>query len=327
MVGIEVQLSNNHTILLQAGESTDDPTQQRADGSPKANAVRTLVDICDELQGRYPKDFKFTGWHPHCRCRAITILKTEEELARDTERMLRGEPPLPISYSETLVTFPPKSFRTWIKNNGERIEKSRKYGTLPYFIRDNQGLVDSISAYESMLSRYFKVYKTFASGGSIHLMNGLDKKAVDYKPLLTIAREFARNGSEVCITTKAHFKSDVHEAVFGALKGTRYERKCPDLIIDGRYYEFEGYVRPWKKNKVGRMISHGTAQSDKIIIDNTSGCSHRYIITQIHNRLRDKNFTATIEEVWVYEKGQTTQIYPIKSRRQPKRLPLRGDAS
>ena len=21
-------------------------------------------DICDDLKGRYPKDFKFTGWHP-----------------------------------------------------------------------------------------------------------------------------------------------------------------------------------------------------------------------------------------------------------------------
>ena len=141
MVGIEVQLSNNHTILLQAGESTDDPTQQRADGSPKANAVRTLVDICDELQGRYPKDFKFTGWHPHCRCRAITILKTEEELARDTERMLRGEPPLPADTSVNAVTDTPKGLQEWMTKNADRIDKARKNGTLPYFLRDNTGTI------------------------------------------------------------------------------------------------------------------------------------------------------------------------------------------
>ena len=26
------------------------------------------VDICDHMKGEYPKDFKFTGWHPNCRC-------------------------------------------------------------------------------------------------------------------------------------------------------------------------------------------------------------------------------------------------------------------
>ena len=137
VVGIEIMLSNNHTVRLQAGERTDDPTQQRKDGSPKANAVRPLVDICDELQGRYPKDFKFTGWHPHCRCRAISILKTEEEMARDTERILRGEEPLPFDTSVNAVRSMPKGFSDWTEKNTSRIEKARKNGTLPYFLRDN----------------------------------------------------------------------------------------------------------------------------------------------------------------------------------------------
>lgn len=41
VVGIEIKLSNNHTL----------------NGMP-------FTDICDKLKGRYPKDFKFTGWHP-----------------------------------------------------------------------------------------------------------------------------------------------------------------------------------------------------------------------------------------------------------------------
>ena len=138
VVGIEILLSNNHTVRLQAGERTDDPTQQRKDGSPKANAVRPLTDICDELQGRYPKDFKFTGWHPHCRCRAISILKTEEEMARDTERILRGEEPLSASVSKNAVTEVPDNFKQWVKENSSRIEKARKNGTLPYFLKDNE---------------------------------------------------------------------------------------------------------------------------------------------------------------------------------------------
>ena len=133
VVGIEIVLSNNHTIRLQPGEKTSDlPGQMRADGTPKANAVRTLTDICDTLAGRYPKDFKFTGWHPHCRCRAVTILKTEEEMARDTKRILDGRQP--SADSANAVTDTPEAFKGWVENNRDRIATGH---SLPYFIRDN----------------------------------------------------------------------------------------------------------------------------------------------------------------------------------------------
>ena len=133
VVGIEIVLSNNHTIRLQPGEKTSDlPGQMRADGTPKANAVRTLTDICDTLAGRYSKDFKFTGWHPHCRCRAVTILKTEEEMARDTQRILDGRQP--STDSDNAVTDTPEAFKGWVENNRDRIANGH---SLPYFIRDN----------------------------------------------------------------------------------------------------------------------------------------------------------------------------------------------
>ncbi|MBQ9417880.1 MAG: hypothetical protein IJU19_04785, partial [Bacteroidales bacterium] len=37
-------------------------------------------DICDLLAGRYPKDFKWTGWHPNCMCYEVPILATPEEV-------------------------------------------------------------------------------------------------------------------------------------------------------------------------------------------------------------------------------------------------------
>ena len=37
-------------------------------------------DICDELQGDYPKDFMWRGWHPRCRCSMSSIL-----MDRDSE--------------------------------------------------------------------------------------------------------------------------------------------------------------------------------------------------------------------------------------------------
>lgn len=114
VVGYEIHLSNNHTCLNDQGK-----------------AVRFHC-MCDDLQGKYPKQFKFTGWHPHCRCFATPILKTEEEMARDTQLILEGKEPLPQSENE--VKTMPKVFETWMERNQERIANAK---SLPYFIKDN----------------------------------------------------------------------------------------------------------------------------------------------------------------------------------------------
>lgn len=49
VIGIEIKLSDNHTII-----------------NPKTGKAEPFYDICDELQGKYPKTFVFTGWHPNC---------------------------------------------------------------------------------------------------------------------------------------------------------------------------------------------------------------------------------------------------------------------
>lgn len=154
VVGIQICLSNNHTVLLQPGETTADPTQQRADGSPKANAVKHLVDICDDLQGRYPKDFKFTGWHPHCRCHVITILKSKDEIKRDIKRLANGETVDNTSVNE--VTELPKNFTEWVQNNEERL-KGR--ATLPYFIKDNQRQVNGILGIEEPKKKELSLFE------------------------------------------------------------------------------------------------------------------------------------------------------------------------
>lgn len=37
--------------------------------------------------------------------------------------------------------------------------------------------------------------------------------------------------------------------------------------IDGCFYEFESYTSPFKKDKIGRMLSQGIKQSSRIIIN------------------------------------------------------------
>lgn len=109
VVGIEVHLSNNHTL----------------NGKP-------FEDICDQLKGRYPKDFKFTGWHPLCRCHVTSVLKTREELFADNERILRGEPVSTESVNS--VDDVPQGFNKWLEENEERMKQGR---SVPYFMTGN----------------------------------------------------------------------------------------------------------------------------------------------------------------------------------------------
>jgi len=152
----------------------------------------------------------------------------------------------------------------------------------------------------------FTIYKAFEGGGTIYLMSGLDKAKPDFKTLLTLATLFAKEGHQVKILTDCHFKSSEYQMVFGRLNGTKYERKCPDLLIDEKYFEYEGFVKPWNIKKVSRMFTHGLKQSDRLIINNTKGCSDRYLRRQIADRL---NIRMPIEEIWVYEKGTKRLIF------------------
>ena len=136
VVGIRVVLSNNHTL----------------NGEP-------FYDICDRLRapmgskatkgrGCYPKDFKFTGWHPLCRCHTETILKTLDEMRADEARILAGEPV--SAQSENTVYDVPQEFKDWLQDNANRIMRAR---SLPYFIKDNkQILVD----YDFDIEAYMK---------------------------------------------------------------------------------------------------------------------------------------------------------------------------
>ena len=145
-----------------------------------------------------------------------------------------------------------------------------------------------------------KVLKQFKSGGVLEEYQSIEHGRSDYKHVKRIGRLFAEAGEHVTMLPRVHSKDPVYDKIYGALRGTKYENKCPDLKIGGAFYEIESYDKPWKKKKVGRMLSHGLDQSDRIIIDNSKGCSHRYLKKVIGTRMR----IDTITEVWLYERGK-----------------------
>ncbi|MBQ2177408.1 MAG: hypothetical protein II453_20940 [Alphaproteobacteria bacterium] len=152
------------------------------------------------------------------------------------------------------------------------------------------------------MNNLYTIRKTFNNGGVIMVMNGVVKERTDYRDIITIATLFAKMNFSVKVLSPVHYKSEEYRQVFGRLIGTKFERKCPDLLIDGNYYEYESYERPWNKRKISSMISHGLQQASRIIIDNNKGASDRFIRKCIMARLNLKN--QHIDEVWIYEKGQ-----------------------
>ncbi len=103
------------------------------------SAAHPVYDICDELQGDYPKNFRFTGWHPNCLCQMTAILKTEEEMDRDEALIMAGK--RVSGRSVNSVKEMPPVFREWAKANKQRIATAKK---LPYFITDNRKIVNDI---------------------------------------------------------------------------------------------------------------------------------------------------------------------------------------
>lgn len=86
--------------------------------------------VCSALAGKYPKDFRWAGWHPNCRCYSIPILSTDDEFWASS-----AEHPLSSSVNEVKDT--PENFKVWLSENAQRNEQAKARGTQPYFLRDN----------------------------------------------------------------------------------------------------------------------------------------------------------------------------------------------
>lgn len=109
VLGIEVRLSNSH---------------------PR-------YDICDTLKGKYPKDFLFKGWHPHCLCHAIPVMMSDEDYDKLEDSILGIADFDPESVAH--VEQPPAGFSKYVKDNEKRIAG---WKSKPYWVKDNQSVYD-----------------------------------------------------------------------------------------------------------------------------------------------------------------------------------------
>lgn len=105
ILGIEVKLSNNH------------PT----------------YDICDILVGKYPANYKHTGFHPQCLCYAIPMLADEKEFERYQQSIMDGTDDN-FQFSNPIKSIPQEA-KSWFNQNKDKLKKLK---SLPFFIKDNK---------------------------------------------------------------------------------------------------------------------------------------------------------------------------------------------
>ena len=136
---------------------------------------------------------------------------------------------------------------------------------------------------------------------------GMVRPDSDYADLVRIAENFAKEGAVASLTPKMSRPPKFrYECIYGDLVGTKYEGKCPDLNIDGKWYEFEGFTSDNPKRALKNMLNHGLKQSNRLIIEQPE-LTDRYIL---HNILTRANSGQDIQEIWLLEKdGSIKLIY------------------
>ena len=152
----------------------------------------------------------------------------------------------------------------------------------------------------------FTILKTFKNGGVYKEHISVDKSKFDYKIVKNTGIGFARLGKNVTATPVLHYKSAEYAQIYGALENTKYYRKSPDLLVDGKFYEVESFTPPFKKDKINGMLRRGIKQSPYIVLNNSKGAADRYIKKMIYDHINVNN---DIKEVWLYEKGNLRLLY------------------
>lgn len=100
--------------------------------SPQHN----IDDICNDLEGRFPKDFDWRSWHSNCICTSDPITIQGEEKKEFYKRLMAGEDMSNYVSPFAVLTMPEK-YNQYIRDNSEAIVKAGMRGKLAWHLQDN----------------------------------------------------------------------------------------------------------------------------------------------------------------------------------------------
>ena len=152
----------------------------------------------------------------------------------------------------------------------------------------------------------FRIVATFENGGWVAVHEHVSEQESDYQKLMTIALFFAKRGKQVTLTPKlTRFPKFEYARIYGSLIGTKYEGKCPDMLIDSKWYEHEGFTSDKPKNAFRNMLTHGLKQASRLIIE-APELTEAYMKRVIRQRIKEGQ---EITEIWISNKECLSLLY------------------
>ena len=221
-----------------------------------------VCPLCEELAGKYPKEFEFVGWHPHCRCHAVPIMEDIDSFQARQDALLRGER-IPATGQ---VTEPPKNFTDHLKDNNDRLQRASKAGTLPYFVRDNYKVGKDGTITPAFTTQSIEARKQGTYG------NKLGRKATkeaqtalaDHKTLDNFSEAQMKNFEEINKATgyKRGKVMSFEEATNGQSNITRDTENCASCVVVHemrlRGYDISALKYDARDGSISKLLSEDT---------------------------------------------------------------------
>ena len=172
------------------------------------------ADICDELEGYYPKDFDWDGWHPQCMCTSDPVMISGEERKQFYKRMLNGED-MSGYVSPNSIKDVPDQYKRYIEANGDKIVDAFKRGKLAWHLANNKS--------------YWVKYLDAAQRKQMGVKTISRREAIQE---IAKARHAKRDAAKIQQNWKRRRMTMYSERMNNNLKGVRLE----GALLD-RYYE------------------------------------------------------------------------------------------
>lgn len=245
------------------------------------------------------------GWN--CRCTVVQVRKSKYPTTPHDEAVALGEAALQRDTKGMFRFNPGIEQKTVPDYNPYTIKRCKDCDIASKLA---SGAIDNEVCAACQLVRqcYERRDESYQHGkGIVKISRLVNHDDSDFEKLKQVAEFFAKDGAESVLTPKMSRHSKFkYECVYASLIGTKYEGKCPDLCIDGVWYEHEGFTSNNPKNAFRNMMRDGLLQSDRIIIDRPD-LTERYMRRSIIGRAERGE---DIQEVWLRESdGSLTLLY------------------
>lgn len=302
--GYRIQPSANHTTLYKGKRIP-------------------LYDICDELQGVYPSTFRWSGWHPQCRCIIVPMAIDQDEfetlLYQRGEAIREGKNPNSVDTSFINQVKYPQTFESWVEDNIKRLKEAKNPSA---WIEQAIVLANSVADYPDDIGSLLKMI------ADNHREKEIDYRVLkkitelpDFKELKDAANkdmkgkifsnmslaEIKNTGEGVANVLVAQKLAGKKRSVY--LMPNPKGFKSPDFIIKegNKYYSLELKTINGMSS-VDNRLEDAAKQSNRIVLDIAAGKRNsRILASSILTFLKKQN---SVKEIIIFKGHKEYKVTP-----------------